>query len=142
MDKVIISETPSIRNLIFRKSKSARTMEVIAFFVGLFILLGIEGGYTTRFKILVFVLAFLIIVVRPFIYRSIVKPEYTLTEKELIIKKQGKQEIFPLGIIEKEFDLPFVYRIGDKKQELMISDDFITALNEQLEKIKRLRKQK
>ncbi len=139
---MIIQEKPSFKNLIFRKSRSARTIEVIMFLAALLLLLSIEGGYTLRFKVGAFIAALLVVIIRPIFYRVIIQPEYTLTEKCLVISKRGNERSYPLNEKKKEYDLPFIYSINGKKQELMISDPFIDALNTQLEVIEQLKKKK
>lgn len=139
--KIIQQEKPSLGTLFLRKSSRSRVIETGVFIFLIFVIYQYTG-YNTAFKLIAIGTALLTISLSPVIYKLINKPEYILTETELIIKTGHKEEKIPLIFIENSYDLRYFYYIKGKKFVIATSNNFLEALDQQLLLIKKHQKKK
>lgn len=135
--KIIKQEKPAYFTLMMRKSSKVKILETIAFIV-LIMLLSVKLGFEhPYFKFAAIAGAVLALGLSPLIYRIVVKPEYTLTETELIINKFSQETRFPLTKVKNSYDLKFFYLLDGKKTPLTVSNDFLEELDNQIVLLKR-----
>lgn len=135
--EIIKQEKPAYLTLMMRKSSKVKILETIAFIV-LIMLLSVKLGFEhPYFKFAAIASAVLALGLSPLIYRFVVKPEYTLTETELIINKFSQETRFPLTKVKNSYDLKFFYLLDGKKTPLTVSNDFLEELDNQIELLKR-----
>lgn len=135
--KIIKQEKPAYFTLMMRKSSKVKILETVAFVILIMLLsakLGFEHPY---FKLAAITGAVLALGLSPLIYRVVVKPEYTLTETELIIKKFSQETRIPLTKVKNSYDLKFFYLLDGKKTPLSVSNEFLEELDNQIELLKR-----
>lgn len=129
---VLYQEESSYKDMLLRKSWRMRIMETVAFVIGMMILAQILPSNDTAFKVLAFAIAIAVVGLAPFLYKSILRPVYKLTKTHLIITMSGKETSYPLSEVEQIFEGRHLYRVGGKRESLMVSRQFLSHLNERL----------
>lgn len=130
--EVLYQEESTYKDVLLRKSWRMRIMESVAFVLGMLILTQIFPSHNTAFKVLAFAIAIAVVGLSPFLYKSILRPVYKLTKTHLIISMSGKESSYPLSEVEPIFEGRHLYRVGGKKESLMVSRQFLNHLNERL----------
>ena len=134
---IIYQEKPSLATVFFRKPSIVRKLETILFINGLLLAYFFIGYNKPIFKVVIVATAFLILGLSPLLYKFIVRPEYILTNTQLIIYKLNKKVEIPLIKVDQSLDLKFFYLIDGKKTILTVSNKFIDKLEEQLALIRK-----
>ena len=129
---VLYQEASGYRDLLLRKSMKMRLLETVFFAVGMLILAQFFSSNETAFMVLAFAIAIAVVGLAPFLYKVVLRPVYKLTRTHLIISISGKETSFPLSEVEPIYEGRHIYRIGGKKQSLMVSQHFLNRLNERL----------
>jgi hypothetical protein len=132
LSEVLYQEESTYKDMLLRKSMKMRVMETVAFVLGMVILAQIFPSDTTGFKVFAFVIAFAVVGLSPFMYRAVLRPVYKLTKTHLIISMSGQEQRFPLNEVEQIYEGRHFYRVGGKREALMVSRQFLTHLNERL----------
>lgn len=130
--EVLYQEESTYKDMLLRKSWRMRVMESVAFILGMLILAQILPSQNTTFKVLAFAIAIAVVGLAPFLYKSMFRPVYKLTKTHLIISMSGKETSYPLSEVEPVFEGRHLYKVGGKKESLMVSRQFLTHLNERL----------
>ncbi|TCS79585.1 hypothetical protein [Tepidibacillus fermentans] len=133
---ILFEERPSYLTLLTRKSSLHKTIETIIFIVFVVVLAFVYGFTSSFFKVGVLISAGVVLFLSPVAYSWIVRPQYILTETELIIKKMNQKTSVPYARIEDAYDLRFIFKINGEKEVLSVSDAFIDELNERLYQFK------
>ncbi|GED30430.1 hypothetical protein [Brevibacillus centrosporus] len=129
---VLFQEESTYKDMLLRKSVKMRVMETVAFVLGMLILAQILPSNNTAFKVLAFAIAIAVVGLAPFLYRSMLRPVYKLTKTHLIITMSGKETSYPLSEVEQIYEGRHLYRVGGKRESLMVSREFLKHLNERL----------
>lgn len=132
----IREEIPSYLTVLMRKSSITKIVESVAFILLVFGLYLNFGYNNSTFKISVILGAILTLGLSPVIYKTIVKPKYTLTNSHLIIEKLDSKKEVPIAKIKHSYDLRMFYILDGKKTALTVSDDFLEDLNKEIDKNK------
>lgn len=142
MEKPIIEERSSYNVLLVRKNWMMRIVDTSLFLIGLGILFFIFEFRSPSFIAGAIAVAVLSVVIAPWLFRLIARPYYRLDQDRLIIQIWNKEKSIPLTDIERDFDLPYFYRVRKKRTPLLVSDNFLDELNSRLEVIKRGKRSK
>lgn len=129
---VLYQEESTYKDLLLRKSAKMRIMETVAFVVGMIILAQLFPRNDTAFKVLAFAIAIAVVGLAPFLYKAVLRPVYKLTKTHLIISIAGKETSYPLSEVEQIYEGRHLYRVGGKRESLMVSRQFVNHLNERL----------
>lgn len=129
---VLVQEESTYKDMLLRKSMKMRIMETVAFVFGMMVLAQFFPSDATAFKVLAFAIAIAVVGLSPFLYKAVLRPVYKLTKTHLIISMSGKENSFPLNEVEQIYEGRHLYRVGGKRESLMVSRDFLTHLNERL----------
>ncbi|OYD06781.1 hypothetical protein [Paludifilum halophilum] len=136
-EQPIHEETTSYKVLLYRKNRALRLWEIGVFLVGLF---GAAPYFEFRSPGFVAVLVLLGVAVMglvPALYRVIYRPRYILYPRELVIHFGGRRNTYALTQVKPAYDMPYVYRIQDRKISLLVSDAFIESLETRRQMIER-----
>lgn len=136
MSQLIAEEYTSYTTLLYRKMRWMRLSESIAFILGLIIIIMSLPFRSLPFFIAVISLALAVFFGFPFLYKSWLRPHYLLYTDRLQIRTRTRTKTIPLKQIKKEFDLPYIYVILNKRESLLVSNHFLKKLNGQLEVVK------
>lgn len=136
MSQLIAEEYTSYTTLLYRKMRWMRFGESIAFVLGLIIIIMSLPFRSLPFFIAVISLAFVVFFGFPILYKSWLRPHYLLYTDRLLIRIRTRTKSIPLEQIKKEFDLPYIYVILNKRESLLVSNHFLKKLNGQLEVVK------
>lgn len=142
MEKPIIEERSSYNVLLVRKNWMMRIVDTSLFLIGLGFLFFIFEFRSPSFIAGAIAVAVLSVVIAPWLFRLIARPYYRLDQDRLIIQIWNKEKSIPLTDIERDFDLPYFYRVRKKRTPLLVSDNFLDELNSRLEVIKRGKRSK
>ncbi|CAM5796983.1 MULTISPECIES: hypothetical protein [Brevibacillus] len=129
---ILYQEESGYKDLLLRKSMKMRIMETLAFVIGMLLLSQFFDSRTDAFKIFAFAIAIAVVGLAPFLYKFTLRPSYTLTKTHLIIRMSGQETSYPLSEVEPIFEGRHLYRVGGKRQSLMVSRQFLNHLNERL----------
>lgn len=141
-NEVIIKEVSSYKTLLFRKGMAYRILETVIFILGIIIAFYMIGENNLQFKLSAVAIAALVVGGSPFVYQALLHPTYTLTKTELWISVGQKEQMVPLANISPSYDLRYMYYLNGKKKPLMVSDQFLEVLNQELWRIRHLKKHK
>ncbi|MGA8941639.1 MAG: hypothetical protein WB502_02835 [Thermoactinomyces sp.] len=136
MNQLIAEEYTSYTTLLYRKKRWMRFSESIAFISGLIIILMSLPDRSLPFFIAVIILSFAVFLGFPFFYKIWLRPHYLLYKDRLQIRTRMCTKTISLKQIKQEFDLPYIYVIQNKRESLLVSNQFLKKLNGQLEVIK------
>ncbi|MBA4603343.1 hypothetical protein [Thermoactinomyces mirandus] len=136
MSQPIAEEYTSYVTLLYRKMRWMRYGESIAFVFGLIIVIMNFPFRSFPFFIAVFSLAFAVFFGAPLIYKYCLRPYYLLYPDRLQIGFRNRTKTFSLKQIKKDFDLSYIYVIENKRESLLVSNQFLEKLNGQLEVVK------
>lgn len=131
-NEVLYEEASTYKDMLLRKSWKMRINETVLFVLGMMILAQFFPTNDTRFKVLVFAIAIAVVGLSPFMYKSVLRPVYKLTKTHLIISMSGQEKSYPLSEVEQIYEGRHFYRVGGKKESLMVSRQFLSHLNERL----------
>lgn len=129
---VLYQEESTYKDMLLRKSWSMRIAETITFVLGMMILAQIFPRNDATFKVLAIAIAIAVVGLAPFLYKSTMRPVYKLTKTHLIVSISGKETSYPLSEVEQVYEGRHFYRLGGKKESLMVSRQFLNQLNERL----------
>ncbi|MFD2369613.1 hypothetical protein ACFSO0_06510 [Brevibacillus sp. GCM10020057] len=129
---VLYEEASTYKDMLLRKSVRMRVMETVVFVLGMLILGQIIPSNNTAFKVLAFAIAIAVVGLSPLLYKAILRPVYKLTKTHLIISMSGKEASYPLSEVEQIYEGRHFYRVGGKRESLMVSREFLKHLNERL----------
>lgn len=129
---VLYQEESTYVDMLLRKSWSMRIAETVAFVLGMMILAQFFPSNDTTFKVLAFAIAIAVVGLAPFLYKATMRPVYKLTKTHLIVSISGKETSYPLSEVEQVYEGRHFYRLGGKKESLMVSRQFLSRLNERL----------
>ena len=130
--EVLYQEESGYKDLLLRKSMKLRILETVAFAVGMVTLAQFFPSNDTAFKVLAIVIAIAVVGLAPFLYKAVLRPVYKLTRTHLIISLSGKENSYPLSEVEPIYEGRHLYRVGGKRESLMVSRQFLNRLNERL----------
>ena len=133
----IYRETTAYTVLLYRKSRGLRLTEMGLFLAGLLAVLPFLEIRSAPFIGFLLLWGAAVMAGVPALFRVLRRPSYTLFQDRLVFETGGKREEVPLSQVERSFDFPYIYRIKGKKRPLLVSDEFLDALNVQLELNKR-----
>lgn len=136
MSQLIAEEHTAYVTLLYRKMRWMRYSESIVFVFGLIIIIMNLPFRSLPFFIAVISLAFAVFFGSPLLYKSWLHPHYLLYTDRLQIRIRTRTKTIPLEQIKKEFDLPYIYVIENKRESLLVSNHFLNKLNGQLEVVK------
>lgn len=137
MEKPIIEERSSYNVLLVRKNWNMRIFDTSLFLIGLGLLFLVFEFRSPPFIVGAIAIAVLSVFIAPALFRSVARPYYRLERDQLIVRIWNKEKSIPLADIERDFDLPYFYRVRKKRTPLLVSDHFLDELNSRLEVIKR-----
>ncbi|RNB55703.1 hypothetical protein AAFJ72_02490 [Brevibacillus gelatini] len=130
--EVLYQEESAYKDMLLRKSWRMRIGETVAFVLGMMILSQFFPSNDTTFKVLAFAIAIAVVGLSPFLYKAMLRPVYKLTKTHLIVSISGKETSYPLSEVEQIYEGRHFYRLGGKKESLMVSRQFLSHLNERL----------
>lgn len=130
--EVLYQEESAYKDMLLRKSWRMRIGETVAFVLGMMILTQFFPSNDTTFKVLAFAIAIAVVGLSPFLYKAMLRPVYKLTKTHLIVSISGKETSYPLSEVEQIYEGRHFYRLGGKKESLMVSRQFLSHLNERL----------
>ncbi|TCS93270.1 hypothetical protein [Hazenella coriacea] len=142
MEKPIIEERSSYNVLLVRKNWSMRIFDTSLFLLGLGFLFIFFEFRSPPFIAGAIAIAVLSIFIAPALFRFIGRPHYKLYQDHLVVRIWNREKSIPLTDMERDFDLPYFYRVRKKRTPLLVSDNFLGELNNRLEVIKRGKKSK
>ena len=129
---VLYQEESTYKDVLLRKSTKMRIWETVVFAVGMVILAQLFPENDNTFKVLAIVIAVAVVGLAPFLYKAVLRPVYKLTRTHLIISMSGKENSYPLSEVEQIYEGRHLYRVGGKRESLMVSRQFLNHLNERL----------
>ncbi|WP_421617203.1 hypothetical protein ACAF76_018980 [Brevibacillus sp. TJ4] len=129
---VLYQEESTYKDLLLRKSTKMRIWETVLFAFSMVILSQLFTENNTTFKVLAFAIAIAVVGLAPFFYKAVLRPVYKLTRTHLIISMSGKENSYPLSEVEQIYEGRHLYRVGGKRESLMVSRQFLSHLNERL----------
>lgn len=134
---IIREEKPKYSTILLRKPKKVKVIETIVFLSLIVILSQTITGAHPYFKAASILSAVVTLGLTPIIYSLLVKPKYILTDTTLIIQKNNKEQRIPIASIESLYEVRYFFLIDNKKTPLTVSNEFIDALEDQIEELKR-----
>jgi hypothetical protein len=137
---VIIHEKSKYKDIYQKRPTRFRVYETLLYILVMFLLAGYIPVEGNLYKVMAIVSAIVIIGGAPFFYRYLFAPEYTLTNRELMVRMKGVERVYPLSEVERASSWKAVFRLKDKKEPLMVSRSFLEKLDELLSKVHKQKK--
>lgn len=131
-EEILLQEESTYKDLLLRKNMKLRIFETVVFVVAVLVLSGMMDSKSDLFKILALGIAVGVVALAPFLYKVVLRPQYTLTRMSLIVRISGQERKYPLSEVEQAVEGRHIYRLNGKRESLMVSRQFLAQLNERL----------